>query len=267
MKALQVSIIFLMLACFLQSCGSVEGCNEPLAKNYNAEADKVCCCEYYQLRFDMAHVSDAAGTAFSPLAPYSDADGHVYQVKSAALLLSSVSLIRSDGTSAEVGDSILLPLQSSTSEWFADDFSLLLPGTFINKIGSFTHFGPYEKVRFLVGLAGNAATTKGEDLSDATNPLAASNSTAMYDSNSDAYNFGRWEIIKSTLSDTTFYVLRDTVWVELPYNVTAFDGVDTRIPIQFNYTRLFDGISFVNDDSTTVVQKIKNNTRHAFSIQ
>jgi len=267
MKAFQVTITFLILAFLIQSCGRVEGCNDPLAKNYNAEADKTCCCEYYQLRFDIAHVSDSMATTFSALAPYSDADGNIYQVKSAALLLSSVSLIRSNGTSAEVGDSVMLPLQSSTSGWFRDDFSVLRPGTFINKIGNFTNFGPYEKVRFLVGLVANAAQTKGEDMSDANHPLAASNSIGMYDLNSSTYNFGRWEIIKSTLSDTVFYSLKDTVWVELPYNVVAVDGIDTKIPIQFNYSRLFEGISFVSDDSSTVVQKIKNNTRYAFSIQ
>ncbi len=265
-KQMRILPIFLLLAVYflLQSCSNVEGCNDPLAKNYNAEADKTCCCEYYQLRFDMAHSIDRLGTDFNLMEFYYDLSGDAYQVKSASILISSVSLIRADGSAVLVKDTVLLTLQDGSSVWTIDDYALLKPGTFVNDIGSFIDFGNYEKVRFLVGLQGIALNTDGTAITASSNPLASAN--GFYNLSNTEYRFGRWELIKN-ITDTTIYELKDTVWIELPYSVTAVDGVDTKIPIGLNYNKLFEGISFVNEDSTAIVQKIKNNTRNAFFIQ
>jgi hypothetical protein len=245
------------------SCSAVEGCNDPLAKNFDAEADKNCCCQYYQLRFDIDHSIDSFGTAFNLLDYYTDAAGAAYQIKSSALLISEISLIKADGTAFQINDSILTTLRNGSSSWLKDDFIYLKPGTFISNIGSFTNFGDYTKVRFLVGLTGTAADSDGSVLSS-SHPLSASN--GFYDGTTQRYRSGRWEIIKN-VTDTTVYELGDTLWVELDYPISCRDGFDTVVPLGFNYSTLMQDVVFASDDSLSVIQKLKNNIRNAFYIQ
>lgn len=247
----------------LVSCAGEEGCTDPLAKNFDPEADKNCCCQYYQLRFDIDHSTDTFGTTFGILNYYNDAAGDPYQIKSSALLISDVSLLKADGTAYNVSDSILTTLQNGNSSWLRDDFLYLKPGTFISNVGSFVNFGDFNKIRFLVGLSGIAAQSDGNALAS-SHPLSSSN--AFYNAVNGTYRTGRWEIIKN-VTDTTVYELSDTVWVELDYSISCRDGFDTVIPLGFNYSTLMQDIVFVSDDSLTVLQKIKNNVRNAFYIQ
>ena len=259
----RILFFYVTVAFMLTSCAGIEGCNDPLAENFDPEADKNCCCTYYQLRFDIDHSIDTFGTPFNLLNFYTDAAGAAYQIKSAALLISDVSLIKADGTAYMTNDSILTTLQNGSSSWLRDDFFYLKPGNFISDVGSFTTFGDYSKVRFLVGLSGTASQTDGAALS-ATHPLSATNS--FYNSASSRYRSGRWEIIKN-VTDTTVYELTDTVWVELDYPLSCRDGFDTVLPLGFNYNSLMQDIVFASDDSTTVIQKLKNNVRNGFYIQ
>ena len=253
-----IAVVFM---CF--SCAGIEGCIDPIAKNFDAEADKNCCCQYYQLRFDIDHSIDSFGTAFNLMNYYTDAAGAAYQIKSSALLISEISLIKADGTAFQISDSILTTLQNGSSSWLRDDFIYLKPGTFISNIGGFINIGDYSKVRFLVGLNGTATESDGAVLAS-QHPLSASN--GFYDGISRRYRSGRWEIIKN-ISDTTVYELSDTVWVELDYSVSCRDGFDTAVPLGFNYNTLVQDIVFANDDSLTVLQKLKTNIRNAFYIQ
>ena len=262
MFLLKVFFCVLLLSAFV-SCAGVEGCTDPLAENFDAEADKDCCCKYYQLRFDIEQSIDTFGSPFSLLTFYNDAAGAPYQIKSSAMLISDVSLLKADGSAFYVSDSILTTLQNGSSSWLRDDFFYLKPGTFISDIGSFTSFGDYTKVRFLVGLSGTATQSDGSVLS-ATHPLSATNS--FYNAASGRYRSGRWEIIKN-VTDTTLYELTDTVWVEMDYPLSCRDGFDTVVPLGFNYNTLLQDIVFATDDSTTVIQKLKNNIRNAFYVQ
>jgi len=262
MFLLRILFCATLLSVFV-SCAGVEGCTDPLAENFDPEADKDCCCKYYQLRFDLNHSIDTSGTPFSLLNFYNDAAGAPYQIKSSALLISDVALLKADGTAFYISDSILTTLQNGSSSWLRDDFFYLKPGTFISDIGSFTSFGDYSKVRFLVGLSGTAAQSDGTALA-ATHPLSAGN--AFYNSASGRYRSGRWEIIKN-VTDTTLYELTDTVWVEMDYPLSCKDGFDTVLPLGFNYTALLQDVVFASDDSIAVIQKLKNNVRNAFYIQ
>jgi hypothetical protein len=263
---LRLFLLTLPLLLALQSCSRVEGCNDPIARNYDAEADKNCCCEYYKLRFNVEHqVNDSTSLAY--LTRYADALGDSFEVKFASLLISEISLIDATGNAFFIEDSVSVPLINGSNSWFLDDFIAIRPGTFINEVGSFTKFGSYSKIRFLVGLEGEAVNADGLDISDTKLPLSANHSSTHYNQPSNVYWFSRWEIIRPTLSDTLRFGVRDTVWVELNYPSMVVDGTNTDIPITVNYLDFFNTISFLNDDSTTVVQKLKINTRNAFSIQ
>jgi len=267
MKFFKSVFYFILLSFLLQSCTPVEGCKDPLASNFDPEADKNCCCQYYQLKFEIDHSIDSLGTDFNLLSAYPDADINFYQVKSSAILISSISLINRSGESFSVIDKIELPLSSGGSELFTNDFNVIKPGTFINSIGGFSSFGNFERLKFLVGLNNSASRANALEIYDNTNPLSYLNTNTFFDANSNTFNYGKWEIINTNTSDTSFYKIADTVWIELPINVVAKDGFDTRIPLRLNYSILFDGISFSNDSQTLIEQKIKNNLRNAFSIQ
>jgi hypothetical protein len=253
-------IIFIISALSLYSCAGIEGCIDPVARNFDPEADKNCCCQYYQLRLDMVHSIDSFNTPFVLFNFYSDANADAYQIKSTSILISDVALLKADGTASYVNDSILLS-SSSGSSWQRNDFSNIRPGVFVNNIGSFTDFGNYVKLRFLVGLQDALQQTDGSNLSTA-HPL----STASEFNSANGFLTGRWEIINN-LNEPMLYFLSDTVWVELDYPVSCIDGADTNIPLGLNYNALMQGIAFASDDSTTVVQKIKNNIRNAFYIR
>jgi hypothetical protein len=257
--------LFFCVSLFLAfvSCARVEGCMDPIAKNFDPEADKNCCCQYYQLRFDIDHSIDTFGTDFNLLNFYSDAAAAAYQIKSSALLISDISLVKADGTAFYISDSILTTQQNGGSSWLRDDFIYLKPGTFISNIGAFIHYGDYSKVRFLVGLSGVAAQSDGAVL-NTSHPLSSSN--AFYNAVNGSYRSGRWEIIKN-VTDTIVYELSDTIWVELDYPLSCRDGFDTAVPLGFNYSTLMQDVVFATDDSLTVLQKFKNNIRHAFYIQ
>ncbi len=253
--------VILIISNFLLSCSGKEGCNVPYAKNFDPEADKNCCCEYYKLRFDMQHVIDSFNAPFRLFDFYQDASSDAFQVKSISMLISNVSLVKNDGSEYFVEDSLLLPKITGSSAWFRDDFTILRPETFINNIGSFTDLDDYVKIRFIIG---NLNSVIDGSSVNSSHPLSLN--SGFYDSENSDYRSARFQIIKN-ISDTVQYYLKDTVWVELDYNISAIDGTDSKIPLSLNYVKLFENISFITDDSSQIVQKFKNNTKNAFFIQ
>ena len=248
------------------SCSGIEACSDPLARNYDAEADVNCCCQYYQLRFDISQVSDSSGTPLVVLNAYPDAAGDFYQLKSSAILISSVVLIDAAGQEKRIDNQIEIPLKNGNSAFEKNDFSILKPGVFIENIGDFTSFGNFVTLRFLIGLNDVSKFADATKITASDNPLSENNSTGLYDPLSTDYNYGKWEIIQSNSTDTVVYNLKDSVWIQLPVNITAKDGVDTDIAIRLNYAKIFETVSFQNDDSLTIIQKIKSNLAHAFSV-
>jgi hypothetical protein len=262
--------LILLSACslfFLVSCAGVEACSDPLARNFDAEADVNCCCQYFQLRFNISQEIDTSGTELVLLNAYPDAAGDFFQIKNAVILLSAVKLIDGSGNKKEIDNQIEIPLINGSSVWVKNDFTLIRPGTFIENIGDFTSFADYDSIQFLIGLNEVLNNADASKITDSDNPLSINNPAAIYDSNSGSYSFGKWEIIKSNIADTTIYSLNDKILIQLPIQVSARDGVDTEISIRLNYAKIFEGISFQNDDALTVIQKIKTNLPNAFSVQ
>ncbi len=256
--------LLLCLICFCTACSVEEGCTDPQARNYNPEADRYCCCEYYNLRLKINHSADTSSFAY--LTSYADAQGNTYEVRSVSILVSQIQLMDSLGQYFGISDSINIPLITGGVIWLPDDFSIIRPGTFINEIGSFIHLGAYRKIRFLVGLDETASKARAADIVNTQQVLSAGHSAGHYNSSSNTYRFLRWEISRPVSTDPFRYDLSDTVWIELDYPIGVVDGIDTEIPIRVDYSRFFQGVSFADDDSLTIVQKIKNNTRDAFSI-
>lgn len=260
---LSLIVVVLFLGIFY-SCNRVEGCTDPVAENFDAEADKDCCCSYYQLSLAVRHeVNDS--TSFNYFSPYLDANNDTFELQRTAFLCSNFELIKADGTVFRVRDSIDVELPNGTQYTLVDDFSTLRPATFVNNIGAFLSYGEYEKLRLLVGLDFPASDVDATVIDDASQPLSNQHSPNFF--NGTRYNNAFFEVILPASEDTVSFEIQDTFWIELNYNVNAADGQDTEIPIAINYLDIFDGISFVNDDSSTVVQKIKNNISDAFSIQ
>ena len=256
-------IIVLLSTIFYASCERVEGCADPLAENYDAEADKSCCCTYYQLYADVNHLADTLSLSY--FTPYADANNDTFELQEAAFLCSNFGLITNTGRLGVVRDTIDFRLQNGNSQQFTDDFSVLKPNVFIRNIGDFLDYDSYEKVRFLIGLDENAASVDANQVGNVEHPLSSQNTTNFF--NGQSYNTAFFEVIIRPTTDTIRFEIQDTFWMEFNYNVIAQDGRDTPIPLSIDYLRVFDGISFVNDDSITIVQKIKNNIKDGISIQ
>jgi hypothetical protein len=253
----------LLASAIFYSCNRVEGCTDPIAENFDAEADKDCCCSYYQLSLRVNHLADTL--SFNYFSPFPDVNNDSFEIQRAAFLCSNFELIKADGSVFRVRDSIGVETPNGSQFTLIDDFSCLRPATFVNNIGDFLSYGDYEKLRFLVGLDFPASDVDATIIDDRDQPLSNQYSPNFF--NGIRYNNAFFEVILPSTEDTVRYEVQDTFWIELNYNVSAADGQDTEIPIAIDYLSIFDGISFANDDSTTVVQKIKNNITHAFSIQ
>lgn len=258
-------IFLLFLSGLFAACNaSVEGCTDPLAKNYNPEADKDCCCTYFQLRWQLRHrASDSTG--FLSETDYAYASGtDSFRVSNLRLLVSDVALLRSGGQAFGVRDSVeLVLLGSGESLLLPDDFRGISPTNFIVNMGKFTDLGPYQGLRFAVGLAPHLQNIDPAAL-DTVHVLS---SKSPYYTPSDGYcGLSLRSTAQSTGTERRFR-LRDSVRVYLNYNKTVTGNADTDIPIDIRYDLLFADIDWAAGDSAAIVQQFKNNLRHAFVIR
>ncbi len=245
------------------SCNRVEGCTDPLAENFDAAADRDCCCTYYQLSLSVDHHLDTLD--FNYFTAYPDANNDSFELREMGFLCSKFELIKADGSSFGVNDSINLRLVDGSTLDFRDDFTALRPGTFVHNVGDFLEFGDYTKIRFLLGLEAPATLVEATSIDNPAQPLSNQHSPSFYTGTD--YQHAFFEVILPDLADTIRFEVQDTFWIELDYNISAVDGADANIPLAIDYANIFNGISFINDDSATVVQKIQNNIHAAFSIQ
>lgn len=252
----------LLFVCSWQACDTpTDGCTDPIAQNFNPEADKDCCCAYYQLKLSTQYLANDS-SALELLSSYANPSGNdSFQVQSARLLLSDIQLINNAGQAFGIEDSILLTLGSASTANAADDFMDALSGQFVLTAGKFTHLGNYTAVAFSVGLAPQWQTASQSALPDAHALLS------FYSATDQRYRAQRWSVVRNATQDTLSYEVSDTTRIVLAINKTVVDGADTAIPINILYDKLWQGIDWYNDDSLSVVQKLKTNSHNAFVIR
>lgn len=261
---MRLALLAALCALLLVGCdGPVEGCTDPIAKNYNAEADKDCCCEYYQLRWSLRH-RNSDSTSVALQTSYPNIGGDSFQVQSVKFLVYDVVFIKNNGDMVGIDDSLDVPFFSTYTLRYADDFTGITPSNFLIEIGKFTTLDTFAALRFSLGLAPDFESANPADVED-THIL--SDSMGYYSAALQRYVGQSFSIFLPATGNTRSIRLTDSLHVHLPYSTVVEDGSDVVVPIDIRYDRLWQGIDWVNDDSLTIVQKIKTNTKDAFQLR
>lgn len=247
-----------------------EACLDPSARNFDAEADRNCCCQYYRLQIKLQHLMEMNGDTL-PFAfgnAYLDAAGDTFRVTALPFLLSDLRLVRADGSEMGVRGRILLETANGAVE-VPNSFVIADAGTLVADFGDVSDLGSFERLRFYVGLPANINQTDGN--LPAEHPLSALNTRGLYRSIDEGYTFFRPDVrIGADTSNTLFPVYGNAslVAIDLPFAQTyaLLDGMDARLDVDIFYSTLFSGISFQQDDSATVANKLLANTPNTFRI-
>lgn len=258
----------------LTACESnrVEGCLEAGATNFNFTADRPCseCCTYPSLVLELAHKVVIEDTAYNFVleSGYLNNLGDTFAVKDIRFYLSGFRLLRSDGSWANVSDTLNLTLNSGAVANVTDDFVLVKRSQTSYTIGDLPVTGDFVGLSFLVGLDDVANGTSPANISDEESPLAEQ-TDAMYDTENGSYIFNKIRIIPDTSRADVYttYLVTDTGnarRVTLYGDFTIERGYTTKLGVSVDYLALFRGIDFDGDSNAAVVGKIVANTAAAF---
>ena len=270
MKKNTIFVLAALLFCswYWSGCATkIEGCTEPLARNFDAEADKNCCCTYYQLQWSMRHFASDTTQPLLLNSAFSDAQGTILTPQRLDFLISDVQLVDANGVAWSVQDSLQTNLRDGSLLSFPNSFATLNPNGLIYKFGKFARFGEYSILRFRVGLGALAAQIDGEVVSPTTHPLGIAASPIMYDSSSNIYSSYQLALLNVNADTTYLLGSTESVVVDIAVEISVRDGADTNIFIDVFYSRLFDGIDWAQDSETVVKTKIRQNLPTIFALR
>jgi len=260
-------LLFLLLSLAFYACSErVEGCMHPRAENFNPEADEDLGCVYYQLVTEMQHTTHINDT-FTYGYWLNDVDGTPFYIDKMPILLSEAHLVRANSSEEVIAYETLL-ISPNDGSLFAteDNYGLIEVGTYTTDVGAWVERGDFSQLRFKIGVPPAIDNSDPTEIEETAHPLAAGAATYMYDDSTDAYFTTYANVILPNQSDTLYFPIYEDFYFDFPYAVTAVDGADVPLRIKINYQAIFDGISFLNDDSTTVTTKIRQNIPAAISV-
>lgn len=156
LRAIRLFLYFSLL--FFAACYEPrEGCLEIEATNFDASADKNCCCTYPEFKLTLLPRFDTL--VWKPDTAYEYAPGQWFRLRQAVFYLSGFQLEK-QGELLNVSDTINLSIWGAagdtTKQVFVNDFELFRRTVVNYSIGSFRPSGTFESVRFRLGLSDSA---------------------------------------------------------------------------------------------------------------
>ncbi len=261
-----LGIILLLLLSWSGCYEPIEDCQDTLAKNFNVDADKDCCCEYPLIRFNFDHRWDTLPFSFTDSLSVGDDlidfSYLTYYVSNIRMIIGGETVrkrVTFDLTYMENG------VEKSTTTF--KDFILVNPSDNNYSFGEVLATGRVDSLYFTVGIEYPYY------LADPTQFESGNGLAFQADSlnwNEDiGYVFNRLQYFPVTSSNPT-----DSITIEIG-QPNAFDlgfavgesfteGQDFRFNIEVDYRKWFEGVDVVNDPVSTITQKIANNTSNAF---
>lgn len=258
-------INYLAILLLLSQCATpIENCADPIAQNYDASADRNCCCTYYQLRLALNHQWNDT-TSFAYNSPFTDVNGDTFEIQDIKLYISDAHLVDAQSNTEQVYDSIFLVQTNSTSAWYRDDFTFMGAGDLNLDLGDFFSFGTYEQLKFAVGLSPEVRQTDPNQVSDTEHSLYTDN--ALYDATNSTYYLGRIQFIVPSQLDTFDIFLTDSAQIQLDTTIMCVDGANTSISLDVNYEKLLNGVSVSSTNTSNMATQLKTNLNNLFSLQ
>ena len=276
--SIQTSIFRLIfLACLaagLPSCFEPrDGCLDIEATNFDASADKNCCCEYPKLVIETVQRFDTL--QYLPDSLYPGAGGKLFRLKSVVFYLSDFQLFQNGGIYA-VGDSVRLktyaPVGNDTiGQTFTDDFLLVRRVPVDNPVGDFRTAGTFEKISFRLGLSPDARRAIPQ-LAPAGSPLRVQADSLWYGRDA-GYVFMRAIVVRdstaATRPDTLAFTKADIddFFIESTGNfVHASGGYDFRLKLTVDYKKMFEGLDWASGNISTWKSQIVANLPNVFRV-
>lgn len=235
---------------------------QPSARNFNPEADKDCCCQYFQLQLELEHSSDTAGNSLNLNSPYLDDFGTAYIPTDLQLLISRPRLVDNLGQEHGIQDSAIYTLWDNSRMALWNGPAVLNPNNRTVQLGRFDRAGRYERLRFELGLP-TAWEQVNNSLLPSGHPLR---NAALYSDSLRRYYSHSLSLILPNIQDTFTLILQENNLIDLPIDLLVEDGRNASIGLRIGYLDLFSGVDFARDDRASIRQKIRDNTPNIFRI-
>jgi hypothetical protein len=271
MSRLLLSTGFLVLAlCFSACFEPKEGCLDIAATNFDAGADKDCCCEYPKLVLSVNQVYDSL--LFLNNSLYPDASGHLFRIKSVAFYLCDFQAFQ-NGEAFSVSDTITLNsfLGSDTSgQLFTNDFQLVRRSPVVYAVGTFQQDGNFEAINFQFGLT-EAAQKVIPSKAPINHPLFTQ-PDSLWRGPSDGFVFLQAVVVRdsmaSTQPDTLRFLQADLGLLRLSASGLFVHptGYDFPLVLTVDYKKMFDGVNWYVHDISAWKNTISANLTSTFSV-
>ena len=266
-------LFFLLLSsCITTGCYSpVSGCLDIEAANFDASADKSCCCTYPNLVMKCSHLYDTLTYLENEV--YAN-DFGVFRLRKVVFYLSDFELTQ-NGITHSISDSIGFSVfganaGDTTVHVIMDDFLLIRRTTLEGSVGTFRQKGYFDSIKFRFGLSAQAnkiIPTKApanHDLKPQTENL--------WLNRTDGFVFAKVVVAADTAAtaqpDTLIYTAADfpnKFFQQTGANFFHKTGYDFKLVLQIDYKKLFEGVNW----SATLPErkvKIRDNFSNVFSV-
>ncbi len=265
---INLSICFCILFCF--SCGeSVEGCLDITAENFDANADKDCCCDYPDLIINFDPIYDLERFSLDKKYPY-NSNLDTFIVEEFSLLFSEIHPIQS-GEEIETDKLIRIGVNDDLGQetlTVEDNFIVVTPERFSYIVNEFNHPGSFDGIAILNGLTDENRRIIPDSVLVSGHPMTSETDSIW---NEDiGYFYLYMKVIPNTVDLEEFkeVVIHGEDITSLNYVGTLNNevGYDFEIDLQIDYKLLFDGINFEADNENIISQKLKNNLSLSISM-
>jgi hypothetical protein len=270
---------FLRFALWLAFAGGLSACFEPqegcldiAATNFDASADKDCCCEYPQLvlsldqRFgDEIFLNDSI---------YLGDGGHPFRIKSVAFYLSDFQAFQNGNTLAVSDTLTLQTFAENTNDTlpalFTDDFLLVRRTPIDYAAGTFRPDGAFERVRFRLGL-GSTAQRVVPSLAPTSHPLYLQ-PDSLWASRGAGFVWLQAVVVRDTAAATLPDTLRLTraevgdFFVDASGNFQHATGYNFRLTLRADFQKLFAGLNWTTHDIPAWKAQMVANLPAVFSV-
>lgn len=246
-----------------------EGCLDVAAINFNAAADKDCCCRYPNLIVTTDQVYDTLFFRRDSL--YRGTNGHLFRIKSIVFYLSEFEVFKASEV-FQIGDVIDLKTfeaasNDTTTKTFIDDFTLLRRTPLENIVGSFREDGYFDKIRFRLGLPMEAEKVISA-LAPSNHPLRPQAENLAQ----NGYTFLQAIIVRDSMAatppDTLNFRRADLgdFFIEGSGNFQHQTGYNFPMTLRADWEKLFNGVIWTAYDIPAWKSQIVVNLPSVFSV-
>lgn len=267
----QLPVFVCTLALSLAACFEPkEGCLDIAGTNFDAGADKDCCCIYPKLVLSVNQVYDTL--LFRNDSLYPDANGHLFRIKSIAFYLSDFQLAQ-NGETFVVSDTLTLHTLEgidTLTRLFTNDFQLVRRTPIDYTVGTFRQDGNFQDLSFRLGLSADAQKVL-PNKTPANHPLSPQ-PDSLWRGNAAGFVFLEAVIVRDSMSatpaDTLRFLQADLGQPRIGATGTFVHPTGYNFPLVLtvDYKKMFDGVNWTVTDISAWKTKIIANLPGTFSV-